>query len=368
MRSIKVIVLVIASITIWQCNPPKQNEIASANEEIASDSVVFSFAFLGCNRIDWADVTDSIPSTANKGVLERIFKEMSNLKDRPELFFFLGDLVLAETDTAKLNTQLGAWVKLYTENEFSQSGIELVAVPGNHEMLFSKETKAPDGKSEYKEYPLRFSTQIWLEHMKEYMPKDREVITGSDSLINTMTFSFMRNNVGFIVMNTDTYNPPTTENPYGLEGQIPTQWILDKISEYKSDIDIDHIFVLGHRPYYVDGVPETGHTGLPEGPVLWAAMTKYKVPAMLSAHVHDYQRMQPNGEGTYQVIAGNGGSKGTATFFGYTTINILSNGEIQLIAKGFDVANPYNVVSDGPTTVRDSTILTWTKNANPYQR
>ncbi|WP_299253440.1 hypothetical protein [uncultured Aquimarina sp.] len=36
---------------------------------------------------------------------------------------------------------------------------------------------------------------------------------------------------------------------------------------------------------------------------------------MLSAYVHDYQRMQPKGKGTYQIIAGNCGSDGSADFF-----------------------------------------------------
>ena len=69
-----------------------------------------------------------------------------------------------------------------------------------------------------------------------------------------------------------------------------------------------------------------------------------------------------------QIIAGNGGSPyGGATFFGYTIINILSNGEVELQSKGFDIGEPYyQAVPENKMTVRDSTILTWTKNANPY--
>ncbi|WP_378174790.1 hypothetical protein [Aquimarina sp. SS2-1] len=89
---------------------------------------------------------------------------------------------------------------------------------------------------------------------------------------------------------------------------------------------------------------------------------------MLSAHVHDYQRMQPNGEGTYQIIAGNGGSDGPAAFFGYSTINIMSNGEVQFISRGFDKGSPYyQDVPENVMKVQDSTTLTWSKNHNPYQ-
>ena len=323
---------------------------------------------MGCNRVDWDDVVDSIPSTANKGVLERILKEMMLEERQPELFFFLGDLVLAETDTNKLNTQLGAWVQLFEENSFSQSGVEMVAVPGNHEMLYGRKILQPDGKEKYEEFPLEYATEVWLSHVGEYMPDDRDKVTGKDSLINSMTFSFTRKNIGFIVMNTDTYNPPTDSNKYGLEGMIPLDWILNKISEYQQEKSVEHIFVLGHKPYYVDGNPETGHHGLPEGPTLWPAMEEANVTAMLSAHVHDYQRMQPGDKGTYQVIAGNGGSKGAATFFGYTTVNVMSSGQVKLVAKGFDVGNPYNIVSEGPTTIRDSTTLTMSKNLNAYKK
>lgn len=323
---------------------------------------IFSFSFVGCNRVNWGDTVDSIPSTANKGVLERIFKEIMAEEKQPELFFFLGDLVLAESTIPKLDTQLAAWKTLYEKNPISTSNIEMIAIPGNHEMLYGK--KNASGK--YKEYPLKGATNIWMKYMNSYMPSKRDYIKGKDSIVDQMTFSFTRHNTGFIVMNTDTYNPPTKENPNGLEGMIPTQWILDKITEYQKNKAIDHVFILGHKPYYVCGVPRTDHKGLPEGPVLWPAMKTGGVAAMLSAHVHDYQRSQPGDEGPYQIVAGNGGSEGSATFFGYSTITILDDGNVKLISKGFDIGTPYDKVSDAPTTVRDETILTWTKNTNPY--
>jgi len=295
-------------------------------------------------------------------VLERIFKEIVAETQQPELFFFLGDLVLAESTLTNLNTQLAAWKKLYDANPISTSGIEMVAVPGNHEMLYSKK----EASGEYKEYPLKGATEIWMQYMGKYMPTQRDSVEGKESFINSMTFSFTRHNTGFIVMNTDTYNPPTKENPYGMEGLVPTSWILNKITEYQKDETIEHIFILGHKPYYVCGVPKTDHEGLPEGSVIWSAMKAGGVTAMLSAHVHDYQRSQPDDEGPYQIVAGNGGSEGSATFFGYSTITILDDGNVQLVSKGFDVGTPYDVVSDKPSIVRDETMLTWTKNANPY--
>lgn len=332
--------------------------------------IVSSFVFVGCNRVDRSDegnskATDA--STANLAALKRIYEDITALEHKPELFFFLGDLVLGESTTTKLDKQLDAWVKLYNNTAFSaisKSGIELVAVPGNHEML----TYADHGNPEHDEWPLKGATELWMKHMSPYIPSDCEHVSGPDSLNNQATFSFIRDDIGFVVMNTDTYNPPRKEAPYGLEGMIPLNWIEAKIKAFQANPQIRHIFVLGHKPYYVGGKPQTGHEGFPDGPKLWPLLYQSGVAAMLSAHVHDYNREQPNGDGTYQIIAGNGGSPGSAKFFGYTIISTLSDGTLELESRGFDVGMPYyEAVPENQMSVRDSTILTWAKNGNPYE-
>ncbi|CAL2087295.1 Calcineurin-like phosphoesterase family protein [Tenacibaculum sp. 190524A05c] len=360
------------------CNSSKKQKEKSNKESkelvsITKDSVSFSFVFLGCNRVDRHqeyDTTATNASTANLYVMRRIWNEVAALNKKPDLFFFLGDMVLGESTTEKLDSQLKAWVDLYKDTNFSSistSGIETVAVPGNHEMLYYHDY----GVKHHDEWPLEGATELWMKHMTQFMPKDRDVVTGKDSINNQMTFAFTRKNIGFILMNTDTYNTPTSQNPHGLEGQIPTEWIINKVEEYRNNDAIDHIFVLGHKPYYIFDkgkiTGETGHKGLPEGPVLWPKLRDNDVIAMLSAHKHDYQRMQPEGNKTYQVIAGNAGSPGEAAFFGYTKIDVMSSGEIKLTAMGFDKGNPYYAsVPNNPTTLRDQTILTLSKNANPY--
>ena len=347
----------------------KKAPMETAKKEVESNEVLFSFAFVGCNRVDRGDQENpsaTNASSANIAVLKRIFSDVLAEERKPDVFFFLGDLVYAESTTERLNSQLAAWVKQYKDPAFStmsSSGIEMVAIPGNHEMLSWADHNVPG----HDEWPLKGATKLWMQYMADYMPKDRDKVTGDDAEVNQMTFSFVRKNVGFICMNTDTYNPPTSENPWGLEGIIPTDWIEAKVAGYQANEDIEHIFVLGHKPYYVSCQGETGHQGFPEGPELWPKLVDAEVVAMLSAHVHDYQRMQPGDEGTYQVIAGNGGSSGPAPFFGYTTINIMADGSVDLIAKGFDQGSPYYEVPVGAESkVRDQTTLTWEKNANPY--
>lgn len=368
--------LLLAAIVV-SCNSnvtkKEENSKTKPLSSIKKDSVTYSFVFLGCNRVDRHQEYDSTAtnaSTANLYAMKRIWNEVSNLDKKPDIFFFLGDMVLGESNTVKLDSQLKAWIELYNDTSFSgisTSGIETVAVPGNHEMLYYHDYGVPN----HDEWPLKGATKLWMQHMKEFMPKDREVVRGNDSINNQMTFAFRRKNIGFILMNTDTYNPQTSKNPHGLEGQIPTNWIINKVEEYKKDSSIDHIFVLGHKPYYIYDAgkitPETGHEGLPEGPILWPKLRENDVNAMLSAHKHDYQRMQPGGDKTYQVIAGNAGSPGEATFFGYTKIDVMSSGEIQLTSIGFDKGDPYYTAApNSPSTIRDQTILTKTKNSNPY--
>jgi hypothetical protein len=334
---------------------------------VENDGILFSFDFVGCNRIYRTDQNNPLAtngSTANLSALKRIFSEILSQKKKSELFFFLGDLVLAESTTDNLNNQLSEWVTLYHDTSFSMmsnSGIEMIAIPGNHEMLFYDD-------SNQKEWPLKGATEIWMNHMSKYMPTDRDRVTDIDTVANQMTYSFVRHNVGFVIMNTDTYNAPTKDHPQGEEGMIPTQWVINKVEQYRKDSSIDHVFVLGHKPYYINCQPETGHSGLPAGPELWPKLEESHVAAMLSAHVHQYQRMQPGNEGTYQIIAGNGGSKGETNFFGYSTINILKNGEVQLISKGFEIGDPYyKAVPNNEFHIKDSTVLTWEKNMNPYK-
>lgn len=343
------------------CGPQQKSQLNDAPE----DPIAISIAFIGCNRIAYKDRKESNASKANVPALKRIFEELTAMDRQPDLLFFLGDMVLGESDTAAMNTQLAAWVAQYKDPSFSgiaSTDIELVAVTGNHEMLFY------DVKSKG-EYPLAGATEVWLRYMTEFMPDDRDKVP-YDTLINGATFSFIRDSVAFVVMNTDTYNAPEPGEQFGKEGLVPADWINQKIKEYASSEAVKHVFTVGHRPYYVDGAYDTLHGGFPDGPKVWPSMVKNKVVAMLTAHQHKYQRWQPEGEGTYEVIAGHGGTysgDSTPLFYGYSLVNVYENERIELITKGWDLPDPtWSSAPQNPTTTRDSTTLTWSANANPY--
>ena len=149
------------------------------------------------------------------------------------------------------------------------------------------------------------------------------------------------------------------------------------MDEYHNDPAIDHIFLLGHKPAYTSSESDptlhfdTLHAGFMQSGELWDELMNDSVNAMLSAHAHTYSRNQPKGHGTYQVIAGNGGSKNPA-FYGYTVINILANGEVKLNSYGFmnDGTHYYDPKSAGEgnkTVIKDSTTLFWSANPSTYE-
>ena len=322
------------------------------NSVVVQDSVVYSFAYVGCNRVD--QFSSDNPSTINKPIFDMICADVMQRPHRPNLFFFLGDLVLGEKDTRMLDTELQAWVSYYKKSAIAKAGIEMVAVPGNHEMLHHHNP----------ERPLKGATEVWLKYMSPFMPAKRDTVQGDSAYLNKMTFAFKRGSYGFIVMNTDTYN----EDPGGsdgTEGKIAQDWVFSKIAEYSADTS-RKVFVFSHKPAYASGSFQFGHSGFPMSATFFQTLTHHKGVALLSAHVHNYQRAQPGGSGPYQIVAGNGGSPPDGSyvsrfFYGYSIINIYKSGKIVQIARG------QNQASDTAMITMDSTVLSWQPNANPYR-
>lgn len=343
-----------------------EGQVADA---IHADSVLFSFVFMGCNRIDWKDTLSkhTNASTANLSQLSRTFNEVCNLNPKPKFFFFLGDLVLGlSTRNKYLENQLKAWKAVYHDTTFSpiaQSGISMVAIPGNHEMLYMDKTAK--GK---RELPFVQAAAIWQKEMQAFMPPGKiNYPPPSKGAVdyNQLTYSFDYENTHFVLVNTDTYVP---EQPQQI-GLAPAKWIAADIQAAKKQPDNKHVFVLGHKPCYVDDVKEADDimdTSVTN--VVWPAMQQYQAEAMLSAHSHQYYRTQPAPNQTYQVIAGNGGSKYAGSlpddlkFYGYSVVYVMKNGKVLLRSMGRSVAKKdylKTVPASVPTTTRDFVDISW---------
>ena len=77
--------------------------------KVETDKVRLSFAFVGCNRVgrhSTGNPAATDASTANLSALKRIYQEVTNLERKPDLFFFLGDMVEGETDVTNVKTYL----------------------------------------------------------------------------------------------------------------------------------------------------------------------------------------------------------------------------------------------------------------------
>lgn len=325
-------------------------------QDINPDSVLYSFVFMGCNRVDRKNLNDpgTNASTANLPQLQATFNEVCNLVPKPKYFFFLGDLVLGlNTDTGVLSAQLAAWKQLYYDTAFSPistSGIQMIAVPGNHEMLYYN-------KKINSETPLNGSLNVWMNQVGAFMPTNNPTLSRATGAQNQATYSFTDGAAHFIIMNTDTYYPNSSQTM----GLTDTAWINADLKTAGSNPAIKNIFLMGHKPLvtvkngYLQN--ETGEQVVDAAVrnSLWPIMNNY-LTAELSAHVHDYLRFQPDSANFYQVIAGNGGSKGSAQFFGYSVIYVMKNGSVVLKSMGrgytkyMDPLNPVQY----PTITRDS--------------
>jgi hypothetical protein len=321
------------------------------SKPLPKDELLYSFVVIGCNRLDRADTATAVnPSTANVEQLKRTFHDIANLKPVPKLFFFTGDLVIGYAkDTSKLGSELRAWKKLYENSELPATGIRLVAMPGNHESMRKKK----EGKATQQ------AEECWVNNMAPYIAGSNGPKKGGPDNLQSdqsrLTYSFDYKDTHFLVLNTD---------PVGAESRVPNAWIAADLAKTgKNKIS----FALGHKPAYAP----PNETGMDEYPAerdkFWSILEDYNCKAMITAHCHQYYRIEPHSGKTWQIIAGNGGSvlddglTPEQTYFGYTLINVYKSGSIEV--KGYGRPLPkqgYAAKADNtPTTVRDSF---WIKN------
>jgi predicted MPP superfamily phosphohydrolase len=372
MKLITALTLPTACIALWAFTSSYKTDSISITNTIqntaiestsSSDSITLSFVFVGCNRTkgstDYPDKSKP-GSTANLYALQRIFKESAVKK--PDIFFFLGDMVKGLSDTKDLEGTLKKWKSICKDPKQNPliTNTEFIPLPGNHEML-TKKNKAGHEKI------LDKATTTWFNVLGDMLPVNRiqcpsNTDPGKD---NRLTYTIVRNRVGFVVMNTDTHKEGSDSPGYISHNFINQQ--VDSLSKLST---IDHVFVLGHRPYYRDNKPNIND--FTEGAKIWDNLEENKVTAMLSAHVHDWEYCQPK-KGTYQIIAGNGGTGASddnnnnnntypTVNFGYTTINIYASGRVELLAHAWDAKHPYSQPVEANKTKETQRFnLTWGK-------
>jgi uncharacterized protein YjiK len=347
---------------------------------VNTTSYDYSFVTVGCNRVDYLDTAFSSndidystgASTANVYQLKRLFTEIAHLNPLPKYLILTGDIVmgyktLSTPDTAELAKQLTAWKAIYESHPLSSMGIQLVAIPGNHET----QDKAAGKKS------FLSAEQIFTRVMAPYIRGNNGPgIGGPDSLTtdqSKLTYSFNFNGDHFIVLNTD---------PVGKDNQVPYKWLAGDIQTARSN-NARHIFAFGHKPAYSSSLTPQGGLDaaatLPQRDSLWKYLEDNNCEAMFSAHEHLWDSIHPHAGKTWQVIAGNGGSRvepvwvgAGKQYYGYTLVNLYTDKKVNVMGLGRNTGQsttaggtPYPVNEDAnPTTVRNDFNICLTTNSS----
>ena len=340
--------------------------LSACRNDGENTGVAYSFAVLGCNRVDVPRPDD--PSTANLPQLQRTLTDIAAMQPPPDFIFLTGDLVLGLTpDLATLRSQLEAWVQLYRASPAGQNpAIRLVALPGNHE------SQVPAGDNQCGVSNPGAET-VWLDVMAPYIAGDNGPKAGGPDQLQTdqsrLTYSFNFRDTHFVILNTD---------PVGAPATVPVHWIADDLAVARQDRSIRHIFALGHKPAFTpsDATPDCSLDANPSGRnAFWDELNGASATAYLVSHAHLYNRSRPASPTepgvtkTWQVVAGNGGSpvdtmwaeSGATPYYGYTVVSVTNDGRTLLTGYGrnFDLSN-YIAPSPAqqyPTTVRDSADL-----------
>lgn len=306
------------------------------------------FAFVGCNRIGFTELTADNPSSANRQQLLQTCRDLA--ADPPDYLFLVGDIVTNYGEGGDLlRSQLEPWVRLYQSTDLSRTGTVMVPIVGNHEVLTSRqdsETKA------WTDYPNPATLPVWEQVMAPYLLwSDGPTTTGEnpDGLTHDqskLSFTVRHDNVLFVCLNTDTFIDDTTI------GDIPLRWIESRLTQAQADPEIEHVFLLGHKPVLRPDLPGSIIRD-PEQTALDLLMARSsKVRAFLTAHFHLWDsRRTP--QGVLQVIAGNGGTAPSGTFdahgkgyFGYTVVELDPDGAMRIENWGRPIPRPYD--SDEP--------------------
>jgi hypothetical protein len=315
------------------------------------NGVAYSFVTLGCNRVAAADTLGNV-STANVNQLNQTFSDIAQLSPKPNFVVFTGDEVLGYTnDSTNLSKELKAWGQIWESSPAKAAGIEMIAVPGNHET----ENTAKVAQA--------FLERTWVRDMAPYVARGGNGpaagVDGYTTDQSKLTYSFDFKDAHFVTISTD---------GVGKDWHVPTTWVTNDIAAAKAK-GAKHIFVFGHKPAYAfPGAPTDGLVfDQTSRDLFWNTLVNNNVEAMFSAHNHVFWRGQPTGK-TWQIVAGNGGTAidagvdtsipGTGAYFGYTLVQVLNSGRVIVKSYGRPVPVPYTAATV-PATQRDSFEITW---------
>jgi hypothetical protein len=326
----------------------------------SNDPVVSSFVFFGGCRLAVADL-DPVhnPSSANLPELQQTLADLAALPDPPQFWFFVGDLINGFGPSTTLTAQLDGWAQVYSASAASTK-LELVPIVGNHEVL-SKHTAF--GMDIELSNPV--ANAAWLAWVKAKRfatragngptnaPPNIDALQDDES---SLTYSFDNGGSHYVVLNTDSWT--TTPDPSTGStqiGWIALHWLETDLAAAEANPAIKGIYLFGHKPLVSpSGSTDSAHAINPAlAPTMAQLIDKTpKVRGYFTSHVHEWWPSQLPGRGTYQIIAGNGGSPmepawtEPSPYFGFTLVRTYASGKVGVISY----RRPAPAKYDAPTT------------------
>ena len=342
-----------------------------ASADASTDPVVSSFVFVGCNRIQKADLDPTNnPSSANLAELQQDFVDIAALPDAPKYWFFVGDLVTGlDTGANPLQSELDAWAQVYAASHLA-SRLELVPVVGNHEML--TKTTINNADVELSNHKANGVWTAWLaanQLARHAGNGPTNAGSNADALQDdesSLTYSFDDGGAHYIVLDTDSWT--TTPDPATGDTQIgwvAQHWLEADLAAAQANPAITGIYVFGHKPLAAPAGAED--STLNAGQV--AAITQLldttpKVKGYFAAHVHEWWSTQlPGARGVWQIVAGNGGSQLEAAwtepqpYFGFTLVRIHASGQVGVVSYRRPAPTPYNAPTTTPAVADPELVI-----------
>jgi hypothetical protein len=309
------------------------------NKNSFSEKADYTFVVAGDDRVLPTDVSPDTPSTANLYHLQRMYKEIAQLKPLPKYLFFNGDLVMGYCDTILLAKELKAWIKIFKESPLGATNIKLVVIAGNHEV---------DGAGKVSNAA---NERTFVREMKEYIRGNNgPTMGGADNFSSDqheLTYSFDFGGDHFVVFNTDPAKPGD---------RVPLHW-MEKDIKTAHENGARHIFLFGHDPakpphYMIGNVAYHDEYGARRDS-MWNMMGKYGCTVYFGSHFHTWDSISGK---PWEIICGNGGAHldkdWKQSYYGYTLINAYSKVDVTSIGHNIDNAKYRAATPDSLTVVK----------------
>ncbi|MFA5879669.1 MAG: metallophosphoesterase [Candidatus Margulisiibacteriota bacterium] len=344
------------------------------NSSSSGDSIKFRFAITGDVQVK--ESLSGYPSATNVPQLRQTMIDINNANNpKPQFVMIDGDIVmnLVDDNGAALKAELNAWQTVYSGLPITNK-VQLLPVLGNHETNFKNSTLDVEA-------PNPGAITEWLSWFSQngynFVSGNGPTVTtpNLDCLVrdeSNLTYSFNKENIHFVIINTDTLNTNTAPTTgYVLSGWIPINWIEKDVQAAQLNSSISTIIIVGHKPVEAPSYSSESDTIINTSQYPFATRlstlmgANSKVKLYLASHSHSWDAIKlNNGNSVWEIVVGNGGADIEPSwtplggvYFGYSMIDIYESGKIIISDYGRDLPPaPQAYYQDTPVAPKPATV------------